>query len=446
MWEPFAFLAYIGAMTVAVHRMQSARLQMWRETVAGCGLHLEEVSSALAFRVNLRARGGLLEVRIRATGRSGASLRITVVIPGPPGFAGMRIRREHYRPAGAREIEVGEERFDGSFFVEGPMRLAFVLLDAEARSLLLRANDLGKLEIFHGELQVDSSDEHLSKLLPLLLDLGRRLTRDVDAAQCLADNAAGDPAPGVRLKNLLLLVREHPGAPGTVETLRAACTDPSSHVRLCAATALGAEGLPLLRELTQSTDDDISAQALSVVGGELPFEDTRAILDHALRRRRLQVAHACLEVLGRRGGEPEIAALVKVMALEKGELAVAAAQALGEAGNPDAEPPLIQALCSERADLRVAAANALGRAGSVAAVLPLKDAAEHFPRDSDLQRTTRQAIARIQTRLPGASPGQLSLAGDEQGQLSLAESEVGQLSLAPEPAGGQSPDAQSPAS
>ena len=47
-----------------------------------------------------------------------------------------------------------------------------------------------------------------------------------------------------------------------------------------------------------------------------------------------------------------------------------------------------------------------------------------------------QAIAEIQLRLPGATPGQLSLAGAEAGQLSLAQAEAGQLSIATD-AGGQ---------
>jgi molecular chaperone DnaK (HSP70) len=55
--------------------------------------------------------------------------------------------------------------------------------------------------------------------------------------------------------------------------------------------------------------------------------------------------------------------------------------------------------------------------------------------DSELLRAFRQAIAEIQVRLPGASPGQLSLVGTEAGRLSLARDEPGQLSLAADPAG-----------
>jgi hypothetical protein len=68
-------------------------------------------------------------------------------------------------------------------------------------------------------------------------------------------------------------------------------------------------------------------------------------------------------------------------------------------------------------------------------VLPLKETAERFESDPDLSRATRQAIAEIQSRLPGASPGQLSLAGAEVGQLSLAQGDAGQLSLVNDPGG-----------
>jgi HEAT repeat protein len=76
----------------------------------------------------------------------------------------------------------------------------------------------------------------------------------------------------------------------------------------------------------------------------------------------------------------------------------------------------------------VAAAEALGRSGTVAAVLPLKRAAE-LSKGIELRRAARQAVAEIQSRLPGASPGQLSLSSSEAGRLSLAQAEAGQLSF-----------------
>ncbi len=83
----------------------------------------------------------------------------------------------------------------------------------------------------------------------------------------------------------------------------------------------------------------------------------------------------------------------------------------------------------------MAAAKALGRVGSARAVLPLKEVAERSRRDLELRPAARQAIGEIQSRLQGASPGQLSLAGAEAGQLSLAQAEAGRLSFVTDPAG-----------
>ena len=252
----------------------------------------------------------------------------------------------------------------------------------------------------------------------------------------LAENALCDPQAGVRLRNLLLLIRQLPEDPRTIETLRAARSDATPEIRLRAAMELGTEGRDVLLELAESEVADAwSAQALAIVGRELPFERARAILLRALRRRHIQTARACLEALGH-AGAAAVDVLAKVLAREEGELAVAAAQALGTNGTAAAEPPLIQALQRESLDVRVAAADALARVGSAAAVLPLKEAAEHS-HDGELRRATRQAIAEIHSRARGASPGQLSLTGAEAGQLSLAQAEAGQLSLATEAAAGQ---------
>jgi hypothetical protein len=76
----------------------------------------------------------------------------------------------------------------------------------------------------------------------------------------------------------------------------------------------------------------------------------------------------------------------------------------------------------------------LGVAGSARAVLPVREATEGLMVDGDLRRAGRQAVAAIQSRLLGASPGQLSLAAGAAGQLSLADADGrGQVSLAPAP-------------
>ena len=417
-----------GLSLLSAVRHRRLRLEGWQNAALSCGLRVVWISSYGAWQMKLDASGGPLQVRIEGVNLKEYPVRIVVAVPGPPGFSGVKIRRELEKPLGAREIEIGDEPFDNSFYIVGPMRLVCALFDAEARRLLLRVNAASRLAISGGELRVEMSDGQIPEILPLLLDLGRRFARPMDAPQRLAENARQDPEPGVRLSNLLLLIHELPGDPRTLDALHNACADPSPRVRLRAARELGAEGRAVLMEVAESTeDDDASAQAVSILGREL--ERTTAILTQALRRRLLQTARACLEALGH-SGPAAVDTLAKVAARENGELATAAALALGETGSVSAEPPLILALQREQADLRVAAASALGRVGSASAVLPLKEAAERGSRDPELRRATRQAIAEIQSRLQGASPGQLSLSGGEVGQLSLAEAEAGQLSLA----------------
>jgi len=428
----------VGGTILGSFRFQRRRLQRRRKLVESFGFTVTKISSYTALWLKLTARADAVTLRIEDAVRRGYPIRITAAFPGPPGFSGVRIRREEDRPPGAREIEIGDDLFDGNFFVEGPTRLMSVLLNAETRGLLLQLNSGGRLEIHRSEIRVDTYDGALPVLLPLVLNTIQRFSQEVDIAERLAENAQQDTEAGVRLRNLLLLAREFPGDPRTAEALRAGCTDESPQIRLRAAMELGAEARDILLEFAESTEktvsDEFSALAVSRLDRDLPFERTRAILNHALRKRRHQTARACLEVIGRSGDSAAAGLLEKVLEVEQGELAAAAAQALGTAGSTATEPVLITALQRERTDIRVAAAKALGRIGSAAAVLPLKEA-ERESRDDELRRALRQAIAEIQARLPGASAGQLSLAGAEAGQLSLAQAEAGQLSLATDQAG-----------
>lgn len=416
------------------------RLLYWQGIEHIAHRYLDEVKvSGWPWSLMLHGRAGPLRVQM-ADFQLQKSIQVVVEILGPPGFSELSIRRECHVPWKTREIEVGSEPFDNTFFIAGPILLVLSLLDAEARDLLLRVNTHtsagNRLEIVSGRLQVETADHQLSLVLPLLLALGKRFDRPLGVERLLARNAIQDPEAGVRLKNILLLIRELPGHERTLEALRAARSDPSPEVRLRVGKALGAEGRGLLMALAEKLEDDaISAEAVSFLGRELSFESTRAILRHALRRRCLQTARACLEVLGYSEDPSAVGLLVQVMEREQGDLAVFAARALERTGNPEAEGPLIQALHRDQAALRVAAAKALGGVGSSSAVLPLKEATERFSYDPELSRATRQAIAQIQVRLPGASPGQLSLAGAEAGQLSLAQAETGQLSLASDPEG-----------
>ncbi len=431
------FYAGLGGLTwFGVRNARSRRMRDWLDAAASCGLQI--VKASPGSNPQLIARAGLAEVRIKPSGEAGRITRITVQASGPPDFHKVRIRPQSLFQF-TREIEIGDAPFDSAFAIDGPPRLIAALLDAGTRRLMSRLNDEGQLDLSLSELRINLSDLQIPRVLPLLLELHKRFAEPLDVPSRLAENANHDPLPGVRLYNLLVLIRELPQDSVTAEAVRKAASDPEPDVRLGAAKALGAEGRGILRELAEGVEDDtVSAAAVSALNRELPFEQAKMILDRSLARRRLRTAHACLKAIGRSGAahaEDAVETLAKVMAKELGELAPAAAQALEVTGSPAAEAPLIRALQRDQSAIRVAAAKALGRVGSTAAVLPLKEAAEHSRLDGDLRRAARQAIAEIQSRIHGASPGQLSLAGAEAGQLSLAQAEAGQLSLATDPAG-----------
>lgn len=430
MGEAVIGILFGGAFLWLLVRENRSRRRRWEEAAQACGLHLVEADAG--WRPQVRARAGMVSVRIEAFGDKGQQTRIVVEPPAPPDFQSVTIRPESALQLG-REIEVGDRYFDDAFFLEGPARLLLALLDAETRRLLVELKEKSSLSITSGELRaVVYGEQKVSEVLPPLLDICKRFAPPVDLVRRLVENATGDPDPGVRLQNLLFLIRELPWNPETDTALRKACSDPVPEIRLRAGRQLGAEGRGVLLDLAEKLEEDaVSAEALSILERELTFERLEGILGLALRRRRLRTARACLESAGRRGGAAAAALLAKVLEREYGELAPVAATALGATGNPAAEPSLIQALGREDRDLQVAAAVALGRVGSPEAVLPLKDAAERSPRlDLELRRAARQAIAEIQSRVQGASPGQLSLAAAEAGQLSLAGAETGQLSLA----------------
>lgn len=400
--DPFSTLVSV-ARAVSIYLYSHWNCPYWKR-LASQYLQDVEVSSC-ADGLLTRGRAGSLTVSILG---SPAKTQVVIGIPGPQGFTEMSLRREYRTHWKLQEIEIGSELFDKMFFICGPVRLVFALLDAETRNLLIQSSrELPQsLELIGGELVVETAmDLQVPRILPLLFKIGEWFAQPLDVERRLVQNATRDPEAGVRLKNLLLLAREFPEDPETREVLRAACSDPNPEVRLRAGRTLGAEGLPVLLKLTEDLEDDaVSAEAFSFLEREISFERTKYTLLRALDKSCPQTARACLEALGR-GGDDSAANL------------------------------LVEVIGSVRGDLRVAAVKALGRVGSTAAVLPLKELAERIPGDPELSQAVRQAIAQIQSRLPGASPGQLSLAGAEAGQLSLTQAEAGQLSIASDSSG-----------
>ncbi len=406
MWQIIFLVAYgIGVWyvnrwdTKALLPRRPTRREDWDRAAAWCGLPLEGKTSKLYPRFTAQIEP--FEVRVEAFETGKKETRIEVKAPVAPDFEPVKIRPQASRAAGKADLVAGDPGFDDAFTLEGPALALLALLDSDTRRHMRAVSAVGRLEISSGQIEaVISEDGLLSEILPSLIKIGKRLGTPIDLRRSLVENVKRDTESGARLQNLLFLIRELPGYPGTEEALRAACSDWSSPVRLQAARALGAEGRDILLALANRLEDDgVSAEAVLFLGQELPAEHAKTLLNRAALNGYMGTAFACLEVLSQ----------------------------------GRAEAQLIETLQHEDADIQLAAARALGDIGSAAAVLPLKEA--RSGRDFALAHAARQAIAEIQARAEGASPGQLSLAGTEAGQLSLAQGEAGQLSLTEDPAG-----------
>jgi hypothetical protein len=444
---------------IASERNRS-RARAWREAAREVGLAEVRETETLGVRRSLTGTASGLRVRLERyqRGQNDSGTRITV---GPLGHGpyGLSLRREGFgtgveKALGEKEIEIGEPAFDEELYVQGHPPLARALLDAETRRDLRtlfrgeawsgRPSDV-RARVSGDLLQVDvrerpfAASPRLSDALTRVIAVSRRLTAPPEVAARLAADLPGEPEPRVRLGCLLTLVREFPDHPATREALLTARADGSEEVRLRAALALGAEGQACLVDLASgdAVSDSCAARAVDALGEHLDPARAAEVLSRALRHRHVATAVACLEALGRWGGEKAVPGLAKVLGAEKGEIGAAAARALGATAADAAEGPLVEALTGGAVELQVAAARALGRVASVSAVPVLRDAAERS-RDHELRRAVRQAVAEIQSRLRGAAPGQLSLAEAEggAGQLSLAEEDAGgRVSLAGEEEG-----------
>jgi HEAT repeat protein len=387
----------------------------------------------------LQQTGGFLEtftvtgfsttLTVRLTSPMPQQTRIAVWCPHPLALV--------VRSAGPRagDIEVGDPLFDDTFFVDGNPLQVLALLDQTARRLLLGLEAEGHVSVQSNELSLRVFDRALDlrralpRLLESCLETAGHLSQPTDAVRRLADNARQDREHGVRMKCLLMLMREFPEHEAVAEALRAALQDSSPEMRLRAATALGAEGRDVLRELMAGPRDSVAAHAVAALGRGLETRELKAVLDQSLRGLHNETAKACLDSLGRRAEPESLAAVAKVLSIGGRELATAAAAALGASGSPLAEAALIAALLRTEDEVRTAAACALENVGSPAAVLPLQEAVARHG-DAGLRAAVRQAIAAIQARA-GGSPGQISMSAAEAGQLSLPEAEAGQVSLAP---------------
>ncbi len=407
---------------------------LWRDLTAASGLeNLGEedrtlVAAAGAVRARLDRGGVDGQIRLVVEGQSGITLRAEAATS------------DLERSVGRGEVLIGDDGFDAEVYVQGRLEVLHAVLDAPTRRLArdflvgrVVVGERGTSEI-HAATAVLNGDvvavfppglggvllrHEAFRALPGMLNLARRLAPPASLLKAIADSLTKEPNWQVRYERVGLLAAAPNPAAG--EALRTACGDPNPDVRARAAIALGVDGRATLLGLVAEDDlfDAPAGRAVEALGAALPVERVSAILANALRRRFTDTAHACIAALGARGGAGAVAQLAKILAIEASPLAVSAARALGVSGAAEAEEPLVRALGNQDPLIAIAAAGALGQLGSARSVPSLKDVAAAS--GGELRRAARHAIVAIQSRLGGASPGQISLAAGDTGGLSLAD-------------------------
>lgn len=420
------------------------------ESRTSLGLEQAVTGSLDGFRVELEsydANGGVSGTRIVVRGMGHGPFGLTV---GPES-----VGKAFERIFDGGEIELGDPAFDAIAHVHGDPSIARAVLGIPGRkglAELLRgrlglpggggetlevsaslAGDALTVEIAH---EAKQGTAFLPAALGALAALAKDLVLSGDAPARIAASLPTEEPAGVRLGHVKLLAREFPDLAATRDALRAACRDADARVRLEAGEALGEEGRETLLGVATAEDarEEDATRAVETLGRRLPPAEGARLLSSALGAGRLRLARACATALGLAEGvapgSEAAAALERALLSPVGEVAAAAARSLASVSLVSSETGLVGALGHAEADVRLAAAEALGRVGTTAAVVPLKECGAAYAFDLSLRRATRRAIGEIQSRTPGASPGQLSLASESAGQLSLApEGGEGRLSL-----------------
>lgn len=354
---------------------------------------------------------------------------------------------------------VGDARFDAEVVVQGPVREALARLGAETRALW--RTELARLDSTLRDRRLDRKLPYRSPASTLIreartaVEMLRGLELEVDLPAALARNAAEDPFPGVRFRNLEVLQDDFPGRPESEVASRAALEDEDPAVRVRGAALLGEEGIPVLRSLavpsTSSEEErrEAARHGLHVTGVPAPVQvaalrrllhllepaDLEPILTEQLERgsgkpRRLAVQ--AVGSLGLAGCVPQLRALA---AGADEETATALADAFGRIGHEGAEEDLTPLLNHPARPVRHRAARGLGLCGTVTAVPALRAVAGRHPLDRELTRIVEDAVTAIQSRVEGAEAGQLTLAEaeGERGSLSLADEDgAGELAIVDE--------------
>jgi hypothetical protein len=177
-----------------------------------------------------------------------------------------------------KDIEVGDSTFDRKILVRGPETAVVAALSAPLRETLLAAVEAGyrvkgRSVIMEGW-PVSPGPKPIIATVKACVSLAEDLARAfaTPVAEALARNAASDPVPAVRRRNLTVLLEQVPGEPATA-ALGEALQDPLADNRRFAAERILSWPVEIgLREAAQ----EALAQLSLAQAGQLSLSGPRA--------------------------------------------------------------------------------------------------------------------------------------------------------------------------
>ena len=393
--------------------------------------------------------GGDFPVTVCLRSSAGRGLSTEIEMTGLPdavgllkeGLPGGRRSPQHVAP----DIEVGDPAFDACFRVTGDERVALAAMDDETRERALDLCVHVDFTIVDGVLRARLprpilDDGTMRELVGELRALARGLAAGCERThERLVHNAFADPAPGVRLRNLDVLLGT--SDPEVVERVRSeALVAPYPALRVRAAGAAGAAGRPALLSMASNRQAraGVRREALAQLARSASAAVLTPVVRAALGDRHPDLVELAATAARERtllGALPALRdralSCRTVKTPRARRMAVALAEALGAlspVGDRETEEALLALLDVQDETVRLAAIDALGWSGSVGAVEPLGRCQE----SRRMQRASRSAIQAIQARVEGVGAGAFSLiaGGGGEGHLTLAVT-PGAISLKP---------------
>jgi len=146
-------------------------------------------------------------------------------------------------PAGHAGVSTGDAEFDKTVRLQGPEDLVLASLDADARRSIAALVGMGGEVKPNGDIVLQHNGQlYGTPLLDEIAGLMAAVATALSAvepdqvAAAMARNAAGDPEPGVRMRNLKLLLKTYRDSPAARAAAAAGLRDADPAVRLCAAS------------------------------------------------------------------------------------------------------------------------------------------------------------------------------------------------------------------